>query len=135
VVAQTGRFTRSDRVRKSVDYRRISREAVRRRSREFVVLVSPARITSEDVPGSPVRRLGLTVSRKVGNAVRRNYVKRRVRAWFRTERDALPPDVEIVVIAQPEAASLRGPEIADSLRRALAAAPSERGRRRRSNRG
>ena len=124
MLAETGRFKRSDRVRQSIDYRRISRTAQRRRSAEFVVLMAPARAARGDVPDEPVRRLGLTVSRKVGNAVTRNYVKRRVREWFRAERSELPPGTEWVVIAQPAAGGLRGREIADSLRRALASRPS-----------
>lgn len=51
-------------------------------------------------------RLGLTVSRKVGNAVVRNRVKRRVREWFRHEADMLPSGLDIVVIARRDAATL-----------------------------
>lgn len=51
-------------------------------------------------------RLGLTVSRRVGNAVARNRVKRRVREWFRREQGRLSPGRDYVVIARPGAASL-----------------------------
>jgi ribonuclease P protein component len=43
-------------------------------------------------------RLGLSVSRKVGNAVVRNAWKRRIRSAFRMNRKVLPPDVDFVVI-------------------------------------
>lgn len=49
-------------------------------------------------------RLGLVVSRKVGNAVARNRVKRRVRELFRTTSDLVPAGVDLVVIAGPGAA-------------------------------
>lgn len=52
-------------------------------------------------------RLGITVSRRVGNAVVRNRVKRHVREWFRRARPGLQPDLDVVVIARREAATLR----------------------------
>lgn len=53
---------------------------------------------------SPGSRIGYTVSRKVGGAVQRNRVKRRLRALWRTEGLALTPaGLELVVIAQPSA--------------------------------
>jgi ribonuclease P protein component len=51
-------------------------------------------------------RLGLTVSRKVGNAVVRNRVKRRIREWFRRERGCFGGAWDVVVIARREAAAL-----------------------------
>jgi len=55
-------------------------------------------------------RLGMSVSRKVGPAVRRNRWKRLIREAFRLSRAQLPPGVDLVVIpqrgAQPELAAL-----------------------------
>jgi ribonuclease P protein component len=53
---------------------------------------------SEDA-SSPAR-LGLTVSQKVGGAVRRNRVKRLLREVFRRERGLFPRGAEVVVIAK-----------------------------------
>ena len=50
------------------------------------------------------RRVGLTVSRKVGNAVTRNRVKRWLREVWRHHREALPESVDVVLIARPSAA-------------------------------
>jgi ribonuclease P protein component len=63
---------------------------------------------------SPV--LGVTVSRKVGNAVQRNRVKRRIREWFRHNCAALPATVAVVVIAREGAAGLGPEETKDELR-------------------
>lgn len=70
-------------------------------SRSFIVLTAQAREASRGAP-----RLGITASRKVGSAVVRNRVKRRVREWFRRRRSELPEARDIVVIARAGAADL-----------------------------
>ena len=47
--------------------------------------------------GLPHTRLGLSVSRRVGNAVLRNRWKRIIREAFRTQRDELPVGLDLVV--------------------------------------
>ena len=65
-------------------------------------------------------RLGVTVSRRIGNAVVRNRVKRRVRECFRKViRAELPPLTSIVVIARAGAAALESPAISDELTMAV----------------
>ncbi len=46
-------------------------------------------------------RVGLTVSRKIGNAVVRNRVKRLIREIFRQNRDLLAQPLDLVVNAHP----------------------------------
>lgn len=46
-------------------------------------------------------RLGITVTRKVGNAVRRNRVKRLFREIFRHRRADWPVGLDVVVNAHP----------------------------------
>ena len=65
-------------------------------ARSFVVLMADR----HDSQASGVARLGITVSRRVGPAVVRARVKRRVREWFRRTPDALPDDKDLVVIAR-----------------------------------
>lgn len=48
-------------------------------------------------------RLGLSVGKRVGNAVERNRVKRVLREEFSHIADDLPPGVDFVVIARPGA--------------------------------
>lgn len=52
--------------------------------------------------GGPAR-LGITVTRKVGKAVRRNRIKRLVREWFRGRREAFS-GLDLVVIAKRDLA-------------------------------
>ena len=44
-------------------------------------------------------RLGITVTRKVGDAVRRNRIKRRLRDIFRRNRTQLAPGLDLVINA------------------------------------
>lgn len=60
-------------------------------------------------------KLGLTVSRKVGNAVIRNRVKRRVREWFRLGGRLRLDGGSLVVIARRAAAELSWKELAGQL--------------------
>lgn len=50
------------------------------------------------------RRLGLAVSKNVGNAVMRNHVKRRFRVLAKAYEDSLPQYCDIVMRAKPSAA-------------------------------
>lgn len=49
-------------------------------------------------------RLGMAVSRKVGNAVTRNYWKRVLREVFRQHRQSLPAGLDVVVLPRRGAA-------------------------------
>ncbi|MBM9613394.1 ribonuclease P protein component [Desulfobulbus rhabdoformis] len=49
----------------------------------------------------PWNRLGISVQRKVGNAVRRNRIKRLVREVFRCNRTQFPSCCDIVVTIRP----------------------------------
>lgn len=47
-------------------------------------------------------RLGISVHRKTGGAVRRNRIKRLIREVFRLHRDLFPPSCDIVFTVRPE---------------------------------
>ena len=73
-------------------------------------MLAVPRATADEGPGETqfgrYARLGVTVSRRVGGAVIRNRVKRRLREWFRTSPVRTAGNVDLVVIARPSAASL-----------------------------
>jgi ribonuclease P protein component len=59
--------------------------------------------------------LGITISKKVSNAVSRNRLKRRMRAWFREHQHALPTSVKMNIIARRGAAELSWQELCEHL--------------------
>jgi len=88
-------------------------------------LVSGGQSASGEVFSAPAR-LGITVTRKVGNAVRRNRIKRLVREWFRRCNAGLQ-GLDLVVIAKREIpATLRQVQVAQDLERVVRAAERHR---------
>ena len=75
-------------------------------------------LVTED-SGRPVR-VGLVVSKAVGNAVTRNRVKRRLRHLARERTSTLPGSAVLVVRALPAAAEASYAELGDDLDRQLA---------------
>jgi ribonuclease P protein component len=101
VIAPTGPFPREVRIRRSREFREIAQVGRRFASPAFVVLVRPT--------GDRGRaRLGITASRKVGNAIVRNRVKRQIREWFRRRGQTPLAGFDVVVIARASAAGLCG---------------------------
>ena len=107
-------FAAADRLHRSAEFIRLQRAGVRFQSPHFVVYAG----ILDDEPARA--RLGVTVSRRVGIAVARNRVKRRVREIFRRViRDNLPAGTSIVVIARAGAATLESPAIDNELTMAV----------------
>lgn len=67
--------------------------------------------------GTP--RLGLSVSRRVGNAVTRNAVRRRLREVFYSALPEIPGDLDLVVSARPAAAEATFRELSEEFARSL----------------
>ncbi|UQE75074.1 MULTISPECIES: ribonuclease P protein component [unclassified Gordonia (in: high G+C Gram-positive bacteria)] len=118
----------STRLQRSADFTRTFDQGVRVSARDLLITVAPLPSRWPDpaglrpdvaVFGGP--RLGLIVSKKVGNAVTRHAVARRLRHAFAASRDALPsPEAFVVVRARPGAAGCSSTDLADQLRRGFA---------------
>jgi ribonuclease P protein component len=103
------KFGKQLRVRLRRDFLRIQRRGRKRHSANFVLASA-----SEPSPGRS--RVGFSVSRRVGNAVLRNRLKRRLREFFRLHRQELLVASDLVVIAKPGAAKLSYAELVEELR-------------------
>ncbi len=76
---------------KRAEFLRIGKEGRRIRTKHFIILYE-----KNDL-GFP--RLGITVSRKIGGAVKRNRVKRVLREFFRLNRDKFCLSADFIFIA------------------------------------
>jgi ribonuclease P protein component len=101
------------RLSRSADFDRVFRQGRSYGSRELVLYVFPREEAAH------ARRLGLSVSRKVGGAVQRNRVKRLIREAFALEGAELPAGSDAVVVARPEARGLAEREGLAGVQRAL----------------
>lgn len=91
------RFPRSAHIRSRADYLKIQRSG-RKTGGRYLIFLS----MDNDLP---LTRFGITVSRKTGNAVIRNRIKRRIRELQRYHRGAFVTGKDIVVIARREAST------------------------------
>jgi ribonuclease P protein component len=94
VLAKRNTFTKDDRLLKRSDFLRLYKHGKRIQNRYFIVYIS-----SND---NKRCRLGLTVTRKVGNAVARNRIKRLAREYFRQNRHNFEDHWDISLIAKRE---------------------------------
>lgn len=83
------RFRPAQRLRRRGEFEKVYHYRHRFSTKYFVVNYRPNSVGFD--------RLGLTVSRKMGGAVRRNRIKRKIRELFRTNRQGLKPSADLVV--------------------------------------
>jgi ribonuclease P protein component len=92
-------FPKSARILKRVEFKKIGRRGRRVQTKNFIVLVCRTRQSTA--------RIGITASRRVGNAYVRNRYKRLIREYFRTHRREFDDGIDIVVIVK-NAAKIEG---------------------------
>ena len=91
-------FPRSDRLLNRREFEAVYARGVRVPARYFLLLILSN--------GGQRSRLGVTLGRRVGNAVVRNKARRRLREWFRHDADVRRAGVDIVVQASPKIAGV-----------------------------
>ena len=85
-------FTARERLLAAAEFREVRQKGKRHASKGFVV--------HELRTEKGFARLGLSVSTRVGGAVRRNRVKRLLREFFRLNKHEFPPSSDILISAR-----------------------------------
>ena len=97
------KYPNTCRLRKSWEYSLVKKMGCKYHTPHFVLLIADNSIITS--------RLGITVSRKVGNAIQRNRLKRLIREFFRNNRFLFSGSSDYSVIAKRKTALLSTVEI------------------------
>jgi ribonuclease P protein component len=82
-------------IKKHSDYTKIQKNCKKFYSKYFIVLYQKNNFQNTEF------RLGITVSKKVGNAVIRNKTKRRIKSFYRQKKDImLNNNIDFILIAK-----------------------------------
>ena len=86
------RLTKADRILKRREFIALSESGRRIQNERFIAIFSPNQLGRS--------RIGITVTKKVGTAVKRNRIKRLVREHFRLNRHYLAGHWDLNIIAK-----------------------------------
>lgn len=96
-----------NRLKKSEDFQKVFKHGTSVANRQFVLYTL-------DQPENDELRVGLSVSKKIGNAVMRNRIKRLIRQAFLEEKERLK-EKDYIIIARKPASQLTFEETKKSL--------------------
>jgi len=131
-------FSRDDRLRKRREFEECYASGVRVSGRHLQLFLLPPSGAETASPAASATaiarpRLGISVPRRVGGAVVRNRVRRRIREIFRRSRELFGDrGADVVVNARPSASEATFGELSDEYRSLLAKSLSRPVRNRRS---
>ena len=100
-------FSKYERILNRKDFVNLNRRGRRHHTAHFTVVLREN--------GLGITRLGITASKKTGNAVQRNRVKRRVREFFRLHKDDFPEQNDVLIIAKKDAYKLDSRQVEEEL--------------------
>lgn len=101
-------FAQYERIKRRNDFKRVYEHGEKRVSSSFLLYL--------DVDSRrPYRRLGITVRKKIGNAVIRNRCKRIVREVFRRNKDVFPQGADVVVVIRQEMVGKRYGDVLEEM--------------------
>lgn len=106
------RVRKSQRIKKNKEFQQVFNEGKSYANRQFVVYCLPKE-------GQKEFRIGLSIGKKIGNAVIRNQVKRYIRQVFFEIKEELRQDMDYVIIARVSAANLNYHETKKSIEHVL----------------
>ncbi len=107
------RMTKAMRLRRRPEFVAVQSSGRKVHGKLFVALVVETAATA------PVGRVGLTVTKRIGNAVIRNRIKRRAREWLR-RNGWVPSGRDVVLVAKDAAATSTSADVARDLERVVA---------------
>jgi ribonuclease P protein component len=107
-IKECKRLKKEQRIKKNDEFSQVFKKGHSVANRQFVLYILPKE-------GQASFRLGLSVSKKVGNAVTRNQIKRYIREVFRLKEDIIEKSADYVVIARKPAAAMSYHEVEQSL--------------------
>lgn len=90
-------FVKEERLRKAAEFLKVRGEGKKHPTESFLVYVLPN--------GLKIRRLGLSVSKRVGIAARRNRIKRLLKEFFRLNKTLFPESSDILITVKKTAAA------------------------------
>ena len=98
-------FPKSARVRRRSEFLKIQDTGKKSAAGLLLAMALPRSDRTDET------RLGITVSKKVGNAVARARIRRRLRELFRKSRGQLPRGLDLVFVARRGAAEAEASEL------------------------
>ncbi|MCZ2259032.1 ribonuclease P protein component [Sporosarcina sp. G11-34] len=105
-------MNKRQRIKKNEEFQKVFKSGKSFANRQFIVYCYRKEEQTEF-------RIGLSVSKKVGNAVTRNRIKRYVRQAFLEMKDELQNNMDYVIIARHQAAKIDFHESKKSLQHVL----------------
>ena len=96
-------FPKNKRILKKKDFKRLSEQGKKVLTQYFIAIVTKGAENNN--------RIGITASKKVGNAPERNRIKRLIREYFRHRQENNPETKDINIIARKDIVSLSNKEI------------------------
>lgn len=105
-------MNKRQRIKKNEEFQKVFKKGKSFANRQFVVYC----LRKEE---QQAFRVGLSVSKKIGNAVTRNQIKRYIRQTFLELKNDVRQDMDYVIIARNQAATLDFHETKKSLEHVL----------------
>jgi ribonuclease P protein component len=99
---------KKNRVKKNEEFQTVFQKGKSNANRQFVLY-------QLDKPGQAYFRIGLSVSKKIGNAVTRNRIKRMIRQVFTELKDKIDSEKDFVIIARKPCAEMTYEDFKKSL--------------------
>lgn len=99
-------FSKSARVKKPIEFRRIIFEGAKRRGRNLAVY---------RLQGAEGQRFGIKIGRGTKSAVVRNNLKRVIREFLRKNKDQFAEDESVVVVCRAQAEAVNPEQLREEL--------------------